>query len=122
MLGLALLSATHWARGAIRTPGSALGFALGVLPNFAAGFAMPLILASLLPAASGTPVPRSARRRFLFLLAFTTLGLVAWEVIQSRSDRFVFDLNDIAATLLGAMLAYAGYAWLSKSAPDASRP
>jgi hypothetical protein len=122
MLGLAALSATHWARSAIPAPGSTLAFVLGVLPNLAAAFAMPLILASLLPAISGTPLTRHAGRRFLFLLSFTTLGLCAWEVVQTRSDRFVFDVNDIAATILGAILACAGHRWQRKAVAERAGP
>lgn len=120
MLGLAVLSAAHWARSAFPAAGSTLAFALGVLPNLAAGFAMPLILASLLPATSRTPRSCSSSRSFLFLLLFTTLGLCVWEVVQSRSDRLVYDPNDIAATLLGAILAYASYGWQSRVVSDGS--
>lgn len=115
MLGLAMLSATHWARAAFPKPGAGLGFLLGVLPNFTAGFAMPLILASMLPSVSGGPGALTANRRFLLLLLVTSLGLCAWEVIQARSERFVFDPNDIAATLLGAMVAFLIYRWLIRA-------
>jgi hypothetical protein len=111
ILGLALLSATHWAREAIPHPGAWLGFALGVLPNLAASFAMPLILASFLPSITAAPLSSDARRRFLFVLLFTTLGLCAWELIQTSSVRFRFDVNDLGATAIGAILAYASFSW-----------
>lgn len=112
VLGLALLSGTHWARDSIPHPGATLAFALGVLPNLAAAFAMPLILASFLPSISGMPRDKSARRRFVLLLSLTTLGLCAWEMIQTLSERFYFDVNDLAATLVGAILAFGTYARL----------
>jgi hypothetical protein len=46
MLGLAALSATHWMRVGVPEPGPMLAYALGVMPNLAAAFAMPLVLAS----------------------------------------------------------------------------
>jgi hypothetical protein len=116
VLGLALLSGTHWARESIPHPGGALAFALGVLPNLAAAFAMPLILASFLPSISGKPPSENARRKFVLLLSFTTLGLCSWELIQTFSQRFYFDLNDLAATLAGAVLAFGTHARLCQGA------
>lgn len=114
--GLALLSGTHWARGAFPHPTSTLAFALGVLPNFAAAFAMPLVLASMLPSISAEHPTRLGRRQFMLLLLFTTLGLCAWELIQTQSSRFVFDLNDLAATVAGAVLAFVLYSITVRSA------
>lgn len=120
ILGLVLLSGTHWAREAISNPGAPLAFALGVLPNLAAAFAMPLILASFLPSISDASPSTSTRRRFVLLLAFTTLGLCAWELIQTLSSRFYFDLNDLAATVIGATLAFGTYSWQGKARSKAS--
>lgn len=114
MLGLALLSATHWARAAIPYPSTSVAFALGVLPNLAAAIAMPLILTSMLPSIAGPRPTKSARRHFHFLLLFTTLGLCTWELIQTRSSSFVFDINDIGATVVGAVFAFATYMVLAR--------
>ena len=46
MLGLALLNATHWAHGNSAVTNSVFQFLLGIAPNVAAGYAMPLLLAS----------------------------------------------------------------------------
>jgi glycopeptide antibiotics resistance protein len=111
MGGLAALSATHWMRENISDPAPILAFALGVLPNLAAAFAMPLILASFVPLISRMPIMVRSRRTYLWLLLFTMFGLCGWELVQTRSDRFVFDVYDILATGLGSFLAYLAFGW-----------
>jgi hypothetical protein len=37
--------------------------------------------------------------------AIAGVGLIGWEVIQRSSGRFVFDLHDIGATLVGLVLS-----------------
>ena len=114
MLGLAVLSATQWARTNVAVPNSFFPFLLGVAPNVAAGYAMPLILASFMPKVVNNPDQHEARRVFLFVLAFTTLGLIVWEFIQTNSRNLYFDVNDIIATLIGALFALLSYLWLSR--------
>jgi hypothetical protein len=111
MGGLAALSATHWMRGNILDPSPVLAFVLGVLPNLAAAFSMPLILASLVPLSSHTPDTVKFRRMYLWILVFTAAGLCSWEFIQMRSNRFVFDTNDLVATGFGSILAYLAFRW-----------
>jgi hypothetical protein len=111
IVGLAALSGTHWMRANISGPAPVLGFALGVMPNLAAAFAMPLILASFLPRTSSIPVTVSSSRMYLWVLLFTTCGLCGWELVQTRSDRFVFDAYDILATGVGSLLAYLAFGW-----------
>lgn len=111
IVGLAALSATHWLRENVSDPGPVLAFALGVMPNMAAAFAMPLILASFTPRTSGMPVTEVSRLAYARVLSFTTLGLCGWELIQTQSERFVFDLYDILATGFGAILAYSAFNW-----------
>ena len=115
MIGLAALSATRWLRENAAAPGPVLSFVLGVMPNLAAAFAMPLVLASLSPLTSRTPVTKTSRLRYSWVLVFTTLGLCGWEVIQARSDRFVFDVYDMLATVLGSTLAYVAFSWHARS-------
>jgi hypothetical protein len=115
IIGLAALSATHWLRENVSAPGPALVLVLGVMPNLAAAFAMPLILASFSPRTSGAPTGEGSRMAFLWLLAFTTCGLWGWELIQTRSERFVFDAYDILATGCGSILAYVAYGWHTRS-------
>lgn len=109
LVGLAALTTTHWMRDHLADPAPALAFALGVMPNVAAALAMPLILASFTPQTSQVPVTASSHRAFILILAFTTIGLLAWEVVQTRSDQFVFDPYDLLATLVGAALAGLAY-------------
>lgn len=106
MIGLAALSATHWLRENTSAARPVLSFVLGVMPNLAAAFAMPLILASFSPHTSRTPITKSSRLRYFWVLLFTTLGLCLWELIQEQSDRFVFDAYDLLATGFGSALAY----------------
>ena len=111
IIGLAALSATHWLRENVSETGPTLAFLLGIMPNLAAAFAMPLILASFTPRTSRTPVTKASRRTYILVLLFTTIGLCGWELIQTRSDRFVFDIYDVLATGLGSTLAYWAFAW-----------
>jgi len=111
IIGLAALSATHWLRENAADPGPTLAFALGVMPNLAAAFAMPLVLASIAPRTSRAPITVASRLTYRWILSFTTLGLCGWELIQTRSDRFVFDIYDILATGIGSILAYIAFAW-----------
>lgn len=123
MLGLALLSATQWARVNVAVTNSFFQFFLGVAPNVAAGYAMPLILASFVPKVVNKPGQDESRRVFLLVLAFTTLGLVVWEFIQTNSRNLYFDVNDIVATLVGAFLAFLSYLWLCRAyVPDQENP
>jgi hypothetical protein len=111
MIGLAVLSATHWLRENTSGSGPVCSLLLGVMPNLAAAFAMPLILASFSPHTARTPATKYSRLRFSWVLLFTTLGLCGWELMQARSNRFVFDVYDILATGLGSALAYLAFSW-----------
>ncbi|MBK8421309.1 hypothetical protein [Candidatus Villigracilis saccharophilus] len=114
MLGLALLSSTQWARENISSNNSLFLFFLGVSPNIAAGYAMPLILASFVQKIVKNENKREAHKIYLFVSAFTTFGLIAWEFIQVNSKNLYFDTNDIIATFVGTFLAYISYRWLTK--------
>lgn len=111
MGGLAALSATHWMRKNVSDPAPILSFALGVMPNLAAAFAMPLILASFFPGISRIPITARSRRAYSWILLFTASGLCGWELVQARSDRFVFDVHDILATGSGSFLAHLAFDW-----------
>jgi hypothetical protein len=115
IIGLAALSATHWLRENVADPGPVLALALGVMPNLAAAFAMPLILASFTPRTSRPPITEVSRVAYLWVLLFTTCGLWGWELIQTRSERFVFDVYDILATGCGSLLAYIAFGWHARS-------
>jgi hypothetical protein len=121
MIGLAALSVTHWLRENTSDPGIILSCVLGVMPNLAAAFAMPLILASFSPHTSRPPITNRSRLGFAWILSFTTLGLCGWELIQTRSDRFVFDVYDFLTTGLGSALAYFAFSWLARAFDDKER-
>ena len=114
MLGLVLLSSTQWARENVSSNNSLFQFFLGVSPNIAAGYAMPLILASFTQKVVKNENKSEARKIYLFVSAFTTFGLIAWEFIQVNSKNLYFDTNDIVSTFIGTFLAYIAYLWLSK--------
>lgn len=116
MIGLALLNVTQWARVNISISNSLFQFLLGVSPNVAAGYAMPLILASFVPKVVKNTNEGESRKVFSFVSIFTTLGLIIWEFIQIDSKDFYFDINDIVATFIGVLLAFLVYLWLSKVA------
>jgi hypothetical protein len=111
MIGLAALSVTHWLRENVSDPEPVVAFALGVMPNVAAAFAMPLILAGFSPRTSRAPVTEASRFAYLGVLSLTTFGLWGWELIQARSERLVFDVFDILATVFGSVLAYIAFGW-----------
>lgn len=117
MLGLAALSATHWMRENVPEPGPILAYALGVMPNLAAAFAMPLVLASFFRATSESPVAPRSIHAFLRILLFTAVGLCAWEVVQIGSDRFWFDFHDLGSTGLGSLMTFLAYRWLARRQP-----
>jgi hypothetical protein len=106
VLGLAALSATHGMRGSIPEPDALLAYVLGVMPNLAAAFAMPLVLASSLGLTSGRHITARSTHSFLRILLFAAVGLCAWEAVQIRSDRFRFDLRDLGATGLSSLMAH----------------
>ena len=114
MLGLALLSSTQWARENISSTNTLFQFFLGVSPNIAAGYAMPLILASFIEKVAKNENKNEARKTYLLVSAFTTFGLIVWEFIQVNSKNLYFDTNDIVATFIGTFLAYISYQWLTK--------
>ena len=113
MLGLALLSSTQWARENMSSNNSLFLFFLGVSPNIAAGYAMPLILASFAQKIVKNENKGEAHKIYLLVSAFTTFGLIAWEFIQVNSKNLHFDTNDIIATFVGTFLAYISFLWLS---------
>ncbi|MDP2283284.1 MAG: hypothetical protein Q8L06_04030 [Pseudohongiella sp.] len=114
MIGLALLTGTHCLRENISEQNAVLALVLGSMPNLSAAFAMPLIFASFYRSQSQAQITHRTDRSFIWIMLFTTLGLLIWELMQSSNERFVFDVNDIIATGLGAWIAYIAYVLLTK--------
>lgn len=113
MIGLALLTSTQWARQNIFSTNILFQLFLGVSPNIAAGYAMPLIFASFIEKIAKNENKNEAHKFYLLVSAFTTLGLIVWEFIQIDSKNLYFDTNDIIATFIGTFLAYVSYLWLA---------
>ncbi|WP_421989626.1 hypothetical protein [Qipengyuania sp.] len=102
---LALLTVVHRLRDNPRWSGPTSDYLLGTLPNFAAAIAIAFVLLSIWTNHKAEAAPGSAKHRFLICASISGVGLLAWEAIQTTSDRFVFDLNDIGATALGILVA-----------------
>lgn len=98
---LALLSLVHWLRDAAPPRQPATAFLLGVTPNFAAAIAMTFVLLSIWADQHRDATLATAKRPFLVCASITALGLTAWEFVQKSSRHFVFDAQDVAATLVG---------------------
>lgn len=112
---LALLSAGHWIRGLSGDWSPTIAFVLGVLPNMAAAIAIPFVFMGIL--ADQKDVPLSVIRNwFLGSVIASCVGALGWELIQQRSDRLVFDLSDIGATIVGSAIAIAVFATVTKRA------
>lgn len=101
LAGLALLSTAHWIRDEHIDLGNLGNALVGVLPNFAAAVAITFVLLSVRADQRPGDGYAQLRRWLWYSGSVAAVGLVSWELIQQTSDRFVFDLGDILATLLG---------------------
>lgn len=106
LCGLALLSLAHWIREHQLHLGELGDKLVGVAPNFAAAIAITFVIVGVYadqrPLAGATAV----RRWFGYGAAVAVVGLVGWEFIQKTSPRFVFDVADIVATLVGILVGF----------------
>ncbi len=104
---LAALSVVQWLRGIARSHSEVSDYLLGVSPNLCAAVAITFVTLSVWADQQKWIGRRVARRWFLFSAAFAGFGLVGWEVIQRTSDKFIFDGDDIGATIAGLALSAA---------------
>lgn len=96
---------------------SFLSLFLGSLPNFLAAFGIPLLLAGgyyvsivLFKLEERTNTLSEIKVKnlkysnlvFCIISVFSAIGLIVWE-FQQKSGYLVYDINDIAATLLGSI-------------------
>jgi hypothetical protein len=102
---LALLTTVHQLRERMRWSSPAGDYLLGTLPNFAAAIAITLVLLSIWTDQKRAATFATIKRWFLVSASISVLGLFAWEAIQKTSNRFVFDLSDMGATVLGTLAA-----------------
>lgn len=107
IVALSLLSLGHWVRENVQVQSAGIRYCLGVLPNFAAALAIPFVIMSAWADRDETrdAVPDHAWR-FRLCAAFAFAGLVAWEFLQLRGPRLVFDTDDIIATAVGTAMAF----------------
>lgn len=119
---LAALTAVQWLREIKLPRGEVSDYFLGVLPNFCAAVAITFVLLSILAEQLKLVEYRAARRWFFLAAAFAGVGLVGWEVVQRTSDSFVFDLNDIGATLSGLVFSAAVFQLLTPRTAEHPSP
>ena len=119
---LATLTGVQWLREMKLPHDEVSDYLLGVLPNFCAALAITFVLLSILAdqlKLNGTP---AARRWFLFSAAVAGVGLLGWEAFQRTSDNFVFDYNDVGATLVGLVLSYFVFRLVTPHTTEHSMP
>jgi uncharacterized membrane protein len=102
---LAGLTVVQWLRENAMAQGEIAAYLLGVLPNFFAAIAITFVVLSFFADQRKLSTRRSVRPWFLLAAVIAGAGLLGWEYIQQSSDRFVFDLHDIGATLVGLLLS-----------------
>ena len=105
LAALSLLSTVHWIRDRGLSLGPSVQWFVGVGPNFAAAVAITFVLLSFWTDQKGGFEFAALRHRFLSCAAVSGFGLLAWELIQMTSNRFVFDLFDLLATFCGLLTA-----------------
>lgn len=104
---LALLSLVHWMRGLSNEWIPTVSYLLGVAPNILAAIAIPSVFMSIVADQKKDASPTSLRQWYVASLAMSFAGLIGWEFIQTTSDKLIFDVNDLGATLVGTTLTYA---------------
>ena len=104
---LALLSCVHWIRGLSGELVPVLAYLVGVLPNVVAAIAIPFVFMGIIADQKKDAPPTTIQRWFYASVITSCFGLLGWELIQRTSDRLIFDLNDLLATVVGSMIACA---------------
>lgn len=115
---LALLSTVHWLRETHSAWPPIGSFLIGVMPNVAAAIAMPFVFIGIWADQRPNAAPATLWRWFLAALIISFAGLIAWELLQLGPKGLVFDVNDLAATLVGTIIALAFFRGMTPR-PDA---
>jgi hypothetical protein len=119
---LAALSVVQWLRGVEFSRGEVSDYLLGVLPNLCAAVAITFVVLSIWADQQKLIEYRAARLWFFIAAATAGAGLIGWEVVQRTSDNFVFDGNDIGATLAGLVLSGAFFHLVTPHGTERSPP
>ncbi len=113
--GMGLVILTRLARPHLEHAPDCVVFVFGVLPNFAAAFALPFaMIVFLIQFLRFKAVEEKPSRYFTWSLAAAFLGLAAWEYIQLVVWGYAFDKNDIMATAAGCVCAAAAHALIMR--------
>jgi len=104
---LALLSLVHRLREVHAEVPPIASFLIGVMPNVAAAIAMPFVFIGIWAEQHPDAATATLWRWFLAAEIVSFAGLIAWELLQLGPTGLVFDVNDLAATLVGTMIALA---------------
>lgn len=117
---LAALEAVHYVRRE-QLPLSAIDQqVIGSAPNFFAAIAISFVLLAIWSAGATTSRLASSTRAFLACAAISGLSLTAWEFAQQVLRGFVFDTQDLWATLAG--IFFAALLFITVTPPAAPRP
>ncbi len=85
-----------------------LAFVMGVLPNFGGALFVPFVILVLADGRARRFAGKRARiPAFGFILAFSFLGLTAWEYFQHAAWNLPVDPFDIAASAAGTFVSAA---------------
>ncbi|MFY7865676.1 hypothetical protein [Roseateles sp.] len=103
---LCVLSLVHEGREQQFEAAAIVLYWMGVLPNVAAAIAIPFVLVSVWADQKPAASYQAARRSFVGFTLVAGVGLIAWEFLQQSSRTLFFDYHEIAATLLGLVLAW----------------
>ena len=81
-------------------------YLLGVAPNFFPAVGLPALFVVLLPYVftNRAPTHYLVAHKGVVANAISLSGLIAWECAQAFTRGAVFDMHDIASTLLGGLL------------------
>lgn len=114
LCALGLLSLVHLARDQAFEGPPALLYLLGVTPSFAAAIAIPFIFLSMWLETSAASSPDGVTKRFHILIVLSGIGLIGWEFGQTSSRGLVFDPHDLAATIVGLVVAWLLFRWIGR--------
>lgn len=115
---LAALTGVQWLRENGYSRGDVDGFLLGVLPNLLAAIAITFVVLSFGADQRKLDGYRAAIPWFVGSAAIAGAGLIVWEIIQRTSGNFVFDVYDIGATLVGLVVSWVVFDFVTPRAEE----